>query len=83
VQYYQTDVLCDLLVRLRLETQQLTAPAQLALTDTTKQSASEKLPKGDRLRQRNPDRGTDSKDSARSHLPLLRFQYPFNPDGID
>ncbi len=30
VQYYQTDVLLDLLVRLRLETQQLTAPAQMA-----------------------------------------------------
>ncbi len=31
VQYYQTDVLLELLVRLRLETQKLTAPAQVAL----------------------------------------------------
>ena len=31
VQYYQTDVLLELLVGLRLETQKLTAPAQLAL----------------------------------------------------
>ena len=33
VQYYQTDALLDLLVRLRLETQQLTAPAQMAEAD--------------------------------------------------
>jgi len=83
VQYYQTDVLFDLLVRLRLETQQLTAPAQMALTEGTNRSAPGKLRKPDRLRQRNPDQGTDSEDSERSHLPLLRFQRPFNPEGID
>ena len=38
VQYYQTDVLFDLLVRLRLETQQLTAPAQMALTEEAQNS---------------------------------------------
>lgn len=83
VQYYQTDVLFDLLVRLRLETQQLTAPAKMALTEKTKQSASEKRRKADRLRNRNPDHREDSADSTRNHLPLLRFQHPFNPEGID
>ena len=83
VQYYQTDVLFDLLVRLRLETQQLTAPAQMALTESTKQGASEKLQKGGRLKNRNPDLSKDSEDSTRNHLPLLRFQHPFNPEGID
>lgn len=37
VQYYQTDVLLELLVRLRLETQKLTAPAQVALMRETRE----------------------------------------------
>lgn len=39
VQYYQTDVLLELLVRLRLETQKLTAPAQVALMQQAREEA--------------------------------------------
>lgn len=84
VQYYQTDVLLDLLVRLRLETQQLTAPAQLAATDkaeinrTTKEQAN-----NPRHNRRDVERSQGKTDSSRPRLPLLRFQHPFNPEGID
>ena len=91
VQYYQTDVLLDLLVRLRLETQQLTAPAQLAAMQdlqqrkptkpSTKPSTSSQR-RTSRIAERNED-ASDASESSGQRLPLLRFQNPFNPEGID
>ncbi len=83
VQYYQTDVLLDLLVRMRLETQQLTAPAQMALTEETQKRPSTKQSTTDRRRSRISDRRNDSSKPAGQSLPFLRFQHPFNPEGID
>jgi hypothetical protein len=83
VQYYQTDVLLDLLVRLRLETQQLTAPAQLATAQETEKRQSKQQPKTERRRSRVADRRDDTSRSTGESLPLLRFQHPFNPEGID
>ena len=87
VQYYQTDVLLDLLVRLRLETQQLTAPAQMAAMQDVEQRKPAK-PTASRQRhtsrvaERNEDAPKASEPSGQ-RLPLLRFQNPFNPEGID
>ncbi len=79
VQYYQTDVMFDLLVRLRLETQQLTAPKQMVLQEKAEQSARRSQPKAPH---RTP-RGDESEKSDARRLPLLRFQHPFDPEGID
>jgi hypothetical protein len=89
VQYYQTDLLLELLVRLRLETQRLTAPAQLAAT--MEDAASPKLRTSDspiRPRLKTATRPDSSDDKVKrpasdERLPLLRFQHPFNPEGID
>ena len=83
VQYYQTDVLLDLLVRQRLETQKLTAPAQLAVTQEAEKRPSNQRPKTERRKSRVADRGQESTESSVRRLPLLRFQQPFNPEGID
>ena len=90
VQYYQTDLLLELLVRLRLETQRLTAPAQLAATMEEAASPSTQRAPGSAARPRvqtaiRPDSKDDkAKLPARDErLPLLRFQHPFNPEGID
>jgi len=83
VQYYQTDVLLDLLVRQRLETQQLTAPALLAVTQEPEKRPSKQQPKSERSRSRVADRSDESSESTGRRLPLLRFQHPFNPEGID
>ncbi len=89
VQYYQTDLLLDLLVRLRLETQRLTAPAQLAATIESANNAA-KIPasKSERSRTRianskQDDRKATDDASLNGRLPLLRFQQAFNPEGID
>ena len=79
VQYYQTDVLFDLLVRLRLETQQLTAPSRIAIKE---KSESRRL-SSPRDADRGGTHGDDSPESSVQRLPLLRFQRPFNPEGID
>lgn len=80
VQYYQTDLLLELLVRLRLESQQLTAPSEFpvdaggALTATRPSSQSKTpavLP-----------RHENSAEPVQP-LPLLRLQQPFHPKGID
>lgn len=81
-QYYQTDLLIELHVRLRLETQRLTAPSQLAVVPLEISSAEgTKRSQGDRKNSAllAPPRSTESKNSER--LPLLRFQQPFDPDG--
>lgn len=90
VQYYQTDLLLELLVRLRLETQRLTAPAQLAATMEEAASPSTQRTPNPAARPRvettiRPDSNDDkAKLPARDErLPLLRFQHPFNPEGID
>lgn len=62
VQYYQTDVLLELLVRLRLETQKLTAPAQLALMKEAEKQRIANEPKTPR----NTSKRTASKDSGRT-----------------
>lgn len=90
VQYYQTDLLLELLVRLRLETQRLTAPAQLAAT--MDEAASPKTrrtsdpPHKPRVRTvLRPDSKDDkaARPNKDDRLPLLLFQHPFNPEGID
>ncbi len=83
VQYYQTDVLLDLLVRLRLETQQLTAPAQLAAMEASQHNATVTQPQAPRRGTREKQRTAVSEKLQGEQLPLLRFQQPFNPEGID
>ena len=78
LQYYQTDLLLELVVRLRLETQRLTAPAQLAATIENAANA-ESHPAGSRSVRETPK--MDRPGNGR--LPLMRFQHPFNPEGID
>jgi hypothetical protein len=80
VQYYQTDVLLEMLVRLRLETQRLTAPTQ-----PTASAGRPKTKQPSKPDSMNPSRlppGT-AKSTDDSRLPVLRFQHPFNPEGID
>jgi hypothetical protein len=80
VQYYQTDLLLELLVRLRLESQQLTAPSEFAQVVPAngrgakgRQSATGKS---------SVQRETPSTPPS-APLPLLRLQQPFHPKGID
>lgn len=90
VQYYQTDLLLELLVRLRLETQRLTAPAQLAATMDEAASPKNQRTPDSPLKPRvqtaiRPDSSDDKsrRPGSEDRLPLLRFQHPFNPEGID
>jgi len=84
VQYYQTDLLLELQVRLRLETQRLTAPAQLAATaENAANSGKPATDPGKRQKSRSAIRSSETERSASPPLPLLRFQHPFNPEGID
>ena len=83
LQYYQTDVLLDILVRLRLETQQLTAPAQMAAMDLSQRRATPEQAQSNRPHARRNERTADSENAQAERLPLLRFQEPFNPNGID
>ncbi len=90
VQYYQTDLLLELLVRLRLETQRLTAPAQLAATMDEAASPANQRTSGALAKPRTQTaiRLDSNDDKAKrptsdDRLPLLRFQHPFNPEGID
>lgn len=90
VQYYQTDLLLELLVRLRLETQRLTAPAQLSVTmeDAARPVHKEPSNSASKRDMRTATRPGSSDDNAHrppgdERLPLLRFQHPFNPEGID
>ena len=87
VQYYQTDALLDLLVRLRLETQQLTAPAQMAALKNLEQRKPAKPtagtePRASRVAERI-EQASEASEATGQRLPLLRFQNPFNPEGID
>lgn len=93
-QYYQTDLLVEHHVRLRLEIQNLTSPTQLTQmlppekTEPTKPNASSE----GRSRRRGASQ-TKLKKPAVSEpekelqkgtaLPLLRFQQPVNSAGID
>lgn len=83
VQYYQTDVLFDMIVRLRLETQRLTAPAELTQKQKQHADASAQHQKAKRSSERTAEQRTEPMQSTGDHLPLLRFQHPFNPEGID
>lgn len=80
VQYYQTDLLLELLVRLRLESQKLTAPAQLALIASRKavpHSRRQSAPAAE-----EKESSTHSGDEA-APVPLLQFLKPIGPKGID
>lgn len=96
LQHFHTDLLVEQHVKLRLETQRLTAPSQLSELppDRNEQSASarpadtraagRKGSPGDRTtlkEARNPDDRLPAPSSLR--LPLLRFQQPFSPEGIE
>ena len=90
VQYYQTDLLLELQVRLRLETQRLTAPSHLATT--MDEAARPKNPRTAdqplKPRVQTAIRPNTNDEKAKrpindDRLPLLRFQHPFNPEGID
>ena len=89
VQYYQTDLLLELMVRLRLETQRLTAPAQLAATMEDAASPKQRTPDSSikpRVKIATRPDANDNKakrPTSDDRLPLLRFQHPFNPEGID
>lgn len=83
VQYYQTDVFLDLLVRQRLETQQLTAPAQMAVMRELEQRPVKPQSKQERRKSRVAERSEESAKSIGQQLPRLRFQHAFNPEGID
>ena len=84
LQYYQTDLLLDLVVRLRLETQRLTAPAQLAATaENAANSGKNSAQAGRSPGARMANRPQEPEQSKKPQLPLLRFQHPFNPEGID
>jgi len=86
LQYYQTDLLLEMLVRLRLETQRLTAPAQLAATiedASSGRAAVSPASRDKRSKSRAPKESTKAEHRGEDRLPLLRFQHPFNPQGID
>ncbi|MCA9012038.1 MAG: hypothetical protein KDB01_19935 [Planctomycetaceae bacterium] len=83
VQYYQTDVLFDLIVRLRLETQRLTAPAQMTHLERQNADNAAQDQKTKRPSARTAEQQPELIRSTRDQLPLLRFQHPFNPEGID
>jgi len=86
LQYYQTDLLLELLVRLRLETQRLTAPAQLAATiedAANTRAAQSAASRKTRAKSRVATESENPKRRGEDRLPLLRFQHPFNPQGID
>ena len=84
LQYYQTDLLLELLVRLRLETQRLTSPAQLEFTAENAAKAGKPSAESRRhAKTRIANRPDEPERTKNPQLPLLRFQHPFNPEGID
>ena len=91
VQYYQTDLLLEMLVRLRLETQQLTAPSQLGERGVSTLRGNELSKAGNTRanatdqpeRKRAAAEREKSNESSSDRLPLLRFRHLFNPEGID
>lgn len=77
LQSYQTELLVEQHVRLRLETQRLTAPSQWA----RESAASEVSQSGARSRRlpHGPSAASAGVPGAPGNrLPLLRFQYPLN-----
>ncbi len=85
-QYYQTDLLIELHVKLRLETQQLTSPSQLAVL--APEPVPEKSPPKKKSRRTEVVRQAElpqdtTRENTAPRIPLLRFQRPFNPEGID
>ncbi|MCA9063041.1 MAG: hypothetical protein KDA96_08280 [Planctomycetaceae bacterium] len=79
-QYYHTDLLLDLQVNLRLQTQQLTAPAQLEQLTVQSRSGKTMPPAPENSKTRH---SANSSSSDQAALPLLRFRHPFRPEGID
>jgi hypothetical protein len=80
-QYYQTDLLLELHARLRLNTQQLTAPAQLRRLPIAEDSLVVKSNPRPATQPGVQKHEGETKPSRR--LPLLKFQQPLLPDGID
>jgi hypothetical protein len=82
VQYFQTDLLLELLVRLRLESQTLTAQAQQLLIAENAQAG----PRGAGKEKTSQRPGQTQASTPASELPslqLLRLKLPFDPRGID
>ena len=79
VQYYQTDLLLELLIRLRLESQQLTAPSEFAQIAP----ANPPRPKRGQPLERAASTEPVAPTPSSTPLPLLRLQQPFHPKGID
>jgi hypothetical protein len=82
VQYFQTDLLLELLVRLRLESQTLTAHAQQSLIAESARTGPREAGK-EKAAQRLGENRTSSPESELPSLQLLRLQQPFDPRGID
>ncbi len=96
LQYYHTDLLVEQHVKLRLETQQLTAPSQLSELPPDRDAPSASVRRADTRAAREAKtadkdavmrvaRDRDDRLPAPSslRLPLLRFQQPFSPEGIE
>lgn len=83
VQYYQTDLLLELLVRLRLESQQLTAPSEFAQVMPVIESPTKRSKSGRSSASNSSAAPTTSSAPSATPLPLLRLQQPFHPKGID
>jgi hypothetical protein len=82
VQYFQTDLLLEVLVRLRLESQTLTAQAQQSLIAENVRTTS-RAAGNEKASQRPRQNRTSTADSEMPSLQLLRLQQPFDPRGID
>lgn len=82
VQYFQTDLLLELLVRLRLESQTLTAQAQQSLIAENARTGPREAGTGKTSKRADENR-TSSPDAGSPSLQLLRLQQPFDPRGID
>lgn len=80
VQYYQTDLLLELLVRLRLESQQLTAPSEFVQVVPSNGPVAKGRPHTSGTSPGQPEAPPTPPSTP---LPLLRLQQPFHPQGID
>jgi len=80
-QFYQTDLLLELHAQLRLQTQRLTAMSRFPQHSRLGESQLQQ-----RTHDLRPSVEIDKPERQRraaSRLPLLRFQQPYHPEGID
>ena len=96
LQYYHTDLLVEQHVKLRLETQQLTAPSQLSILPPHRETRSDskvaadtrtvkrvETAVNDAAAEGARDRSSQQPATQSIRLPLLRFQQPFSPEGLE